>query len=363
MLTVSDRFLQAPTRSVELSTTVTLTTPGGATQTLPLSSGSVTVDRTQQIRRSGSFAVKGGMDLYTLLATPGATIRVDTGYSWSGTDRETVPVLYGPLSSAALPVGDGTVQFSVADRWQSLAAQEYLTPYAPATTASRLSVISAAITDAFPGITIRNTASDLGLVATGQAWTSRADMVAALATDAGAEAYFAPDGAFIIRDLPKITDTPAWLIKTGPGGTLKTLTRSKPLDKLYNTVILTPASADPAQTWVQVVAQISDPADPRHPNRIGVRPYRYTSPTILTSTAAQAVAGQILTKIQGTTETFAVSAMGMSALEGGDIVRVATFDDLGNPVTLVNHYLQQLALDLVAGDMTASTQSSVEVAA
>jgi hypothetical protein len=184
MWTISDRFRQAPTRSHTLSSTITLTTPGSGSQVLPLSTGSVAVDRAQQVRRTGTFAVRGGLDLYNLLATPGAAIKVETGYAWSGGDREVVPVVYGGVTSASLPIGDGLVSFSVADRWQQLAAQEYLTPYTPATTASRLAVIVAAVTDAFPGITIRNTASDLGLVATSQSWTDRAGMVAALATDA-----------------------------------------------------------------------------------------------------------------------------------------------------------------------------------
>lgn len=363
MLTVSSRFLQAPTRPATLSTTVTLTTPGGASQVLPFAAGTVNVDRTQRIRRTAPLTVKGGSSLYDLLRTPGAQVRVDHGFSFGGTAEETVPVITGPLSTSSLTVGDGLVGFSVADRWQDLAAQEYLIPYTPAATATRVAVITAAVRDAFPGITITNTASDAGVIGTAQAWTSRADMVASLATDAGIEAYFAPDGSFVMRDLPQITDLPVWLIKTGPGGTLKTLTRTRPLDKLFNTVILTPATFDAAQAWSQVVAQITDLSNARHPSKIGVRPYRYQSPTLLTAAQAMTVAQQLLTKVQGTTETFAVEAMGMAALEGGDVVRITAFDDQGNATAIVNHFMQQLALDLVAGSMSGNTQSSSEVAA
>jgi hypothetical protein len=73
----------------------------------------------------------------------------------------------------------------------------------------------------------------------------------------------------VIRNMPAITDSPAWLIKTGSGGTLKTLTRSRPLDRLYNTVVLTPATADSAQGWTQVVAQITDTGNARHPTGSG----------------------------------------------------------------------------------------------
>jgi hypothetical protein len=364
MQTVSDAFRQAPTRSHTLVTTLTLTTPGGASQTLALSSGTVSIDRTQQVRRTApNLAVKGGMALYDLLSVPGAAARIDHGYAWSGAAREQVPIITGPVTTASLPVGDGLVSFALADRWQALAAMEYLTPFTPAATAKRTDVIIAAVQDAFPGIAIRNSATDTGLVATAQAWSSRTEMIASLATDGGTEVYFDPDGGFVLRNLPKITDSPAWLIKSGPGGTLKTITRSRPLDKLFNTVVLTPATADAAQAWTQVVAQITDTGNPRHPNRINVRPYRYQSPSILTQAEAQTVAGQILTKIQGTVETFAVAAMGMAALEGGDIVRVMTLDDTGTATNIVNHFLQQMTLDLDTGEMSANTQSSTELAA
>lgn len=362
MWAVTDRFKQAAVRTHEIASTCTITTPGGTTLDVPITAGSVQVDRTQQIRRTTQgLTVEGGTALFGLLSTPGTQAVIRHGIVYGGTDRELVPMITGELTTGTLRLGDGTIGIAVADRWQRLAASPRLTPYTPPVTTRRVASIIATVQAVFPGITVRNTATDTGTVGTAQAWTSRAEQVAAYATDGGMEAYFGPDGAFVLRDAARITDPPAWLIKTGPGGSLKDLTRTRPLDRLFNTVVMTPSSADAAQTWTQVIAQITDPANPRHPDRIGVRPYPYASPTVLTTAAAQAVAAQVLNRIQGTTETLDLAALAMPALEGGDIVRILTPADDGDVV--VNHFLQQLTVDLAAGDMTANTRSDTELAA
>lgn len=362
MLTVSQAFRDAIPQNHQIVSTCTLTTPGGASGTYSIAAGSIAVDRTQQIRRTApQLLVQGGTDAFGLLSTPGTQVVISHGIVFGGSSQELVPMLTGELTSAALAYGDGLISLAVADRWQKLAASPRLYPYTPATTARRVDEIVSAVTDVFPGITIRNTATDGGPVSTAQAWTSRADQVAAYAADGGMEVYFAPDGALVIRNLPQITDAPAWTIKTGPGGTMKAFTRTRPLDRLYNTVILTPATNDPSQTWTQVVAQITDPANPRHPNRIGVRPYAYSSPTALTTAQAQTVAGQILTKIQGTTETLSITAMGMAALEGGDVVRILAPSDTGD--LILTQFLQTLSIDLGTSEMSATTQDSTELAA
>lgn len=359
--TTTDRFKATAVQSHQIASTCTLTTPNGSSQTLPIASGQVQVDRTQQVRRTvPNLLVEGDSSVFALASVPGAQFTITHGFVYGGADSELIPMITGELSSAASSYGDGLIALAVADRWQTLAACPRLYPYTPATSAKRTDEIIAAVQGVFPGITVRNTASDTGTVGTAQAWTDRAAQVASYATDGGMEVFFAPDGALVLRDVPQITDTPAWLIKTGPGGSLEALTRTRPLDKLYNTVVLTPATSDPAQAWTQVIAQITDPADPRHPNRIRVRPYPFQSPTALTLAQAQTVAAQLLTRITGTTETLALTALAYPALDGGDVVRLQVPSDTGD--LIVNHFLQQVTIDLASGDMTANTRSNTEFA-
>lgn len=356
---VSQRFLDTIPKHHELVTACTITSYGNVVTAAKVVSGSVSADRSQRIRRTASLVLEGGTDLYALLSQPGARVAVDHGFAWSGIDQELVPMIRSELTSAALPLGAGTVQVALADYWQRLAAADYVDAYSPDTTSLRATEIINAVLDALPGTTILNLASDRGVVATEQAWTSRADMITAFATDGGMEVYFAPNGTFVLRNAPQISDKIAYLIKTGASGTLDTLTRSRPLDKLYNTVIVTPATADSAQAWTQVTAQITDPGDPRHPSRIGVRPYRYSAPTLLDEDDAITVAEQLLSKVTGTTEALSLDALAHPGLEPGDIVRVLTPLDGG--ADIVNHFLEQCTWDLNTGAMSASTRSGIDV--
>lgn len=356
MWSVSARFLNAIPFPHKLATTITCTPPGGTGQPLTLVSGTVQCDATAKIRRTAPLIIDGGSAIYDLVSTPGARLQVNHGFVWSSSSKELVPVITGELSQAAQQLGDGTVQLTLADLWQKLDAEQFLTAYTPSTTASRASEIAAAVTAAVPGTTVTNTASNTGTVGTTQTWSgSRADMVAALATDGGAEAFFLPDGNFRVRDVPLVTATPAWDVAPRDGGVLTNLQRTRPLDRLYNTVVVTPAALDGSQTWTQVVVQITDTTDPRHPSKIGTRPYFWSSPSIMSSAEAIAAGKALLNRTLGSTETLALDAISNPALEGGDVLTVTNITDDGDvPAPYIT---DGFTLDLVTGAMTLATRA------
>lgn len=354
----SAAFGQALTQSHTLAYSCTLSTPGGASVPLTLSGGSVQAQGGQAIRRTASLQVQGTSTLWTQLAAPGAVIALSYGIDFGGGSRELVPLIRGELSSASRALGDGLVGVNLADFGQRLQAATYLTAQQPATTAGRIATAAAAVTGAVSTTVDTSRATDTGTVGTAQTWTDRVAMIQALLTDAGAEGYFLPDGSYRIRDLPKVTDDPAWVFKTGDGGTVKTVTRSRPLDKVYNTVIVTPAALDGSQTWTQVVAQVTDTGNPRHPNYVGVRPYTWQSPSVMTVAEAQSVAGKILAKVQGSTETLSLGAVSNPALDVGDVIRATSPTDTGTE--FVQHLIDSLTLDLASGDMTLQTRSAAE---
>jgi hypothetical protein len=360
MWPVSDQFQEAVAQPHTLATQVTVQLPGQRPTVLRLTAGTVTCDRTQRIRRTGQFTVVGDDTVFQALSTPGAVVACTHGLVWAGDDRELIPMIVGELSSAARQLGDGVIAVAVADLWQRVARSNYLVAYTPNPAAKRVDEISAAVRAAVPGTVVTNQSTDLGTVGVQQAWTSRADMIASFATDGGTEAFFAPDGSFVIRDQPAITDTPVWLFKGGTGGTITSLNRSRPLDQLFNTVIVQPASIDGSQPWTQVVAQITDPANPRRPAVIGVAPYVWTAPTILTVDEATRVASQILTRVQGTTETLQIEAVANPALEGGDVIRALSPEAGAAPII---HFIDGTTVDLVTGGQSVSTRSNTEVPA
>jgi Putative phage tail protein len=355
----SDAFKTALTQSHTLGYSCTLTTPGGATTSLELAPGS-TVNATggQIIRRTAPLQIKGGSAVFKQISAPGAVVSLQYGVVFGGGVSELVPVAKGKLTGAATVAGDGLIACTIADDGQQIASTPFLTAYAPSKTAGRIATVIAAVQGGVPGVSVSNGASDSATIGADLTWTSRADLIQALLTDAGAEGFFLPDGSFQIRDLPAVTDTPVWTFATGPGGTIENLSRNRPLDKLWNTVVVQPANLDASQTWTQVVAQITDTANPRHPNYIGTRPYVWQSPTIMSAAEAQSIAAKILTKLQGSTDSLSLGAVSNPALEPGDVIRATNPTDDGTEI--IQHLIESLSLDIASGSMTLQTRSSAE---
>jgi len=356
---VTPRFLAAiPSGQHKVATTVTITPPGGSAQSLGFVAGTVQVSGSQKIRRTANLTIDGGSTVYDLVSTPGARIKVMHGLEYFADDPELIPVITGELATAAQTLGDGTIAVTVADLWQRVAGTAFTSDYQPTATTARVTEITNRVTAAVPGATVTNTSTDTGTVGTLQTYTSREDLITQLATDGGLEVFFTPDGNFRIRREAQVTDTPVWTIKPGDGGTLTSLERSRPLDKLYNTVIVTPSSLDGAQTWSVQTVSITDTTHPRHSSKIGVRPYRWEAKSTMSAGEALTAATILLNRTLGSTETLQLGAISNPALEAGDVLTIQNLIDSG--VETITHIIDGFTLDLVTGAMTVQTRSSSE---
>lgn len=357
MWPVAQRYLDALGGPHRIVTSVTATPTMGDAVTLELKSGTVGVDDGARVRRKASLDVLASAADYSVLSQDGTVIRVDHGIDFGGTEQITVPVFTGEVVKGSQRLGDGSVSLQCADLWTRITRCRFLTPYSPNPSTSRVAAITSLVEAAIPGTTVTSTASDTGAVGT-QVWQeSRADAISDIAAEGGMDAFFLPDGSFLIRDTPTTQSSPVWGISAGAGGTLKSGERERPKDRMYNTVIVRPSSADGSQTWGQQVAQVTDPANPRHPDRIGVVPYFWASPTITDAFTALSIARRILDRVLGSTETISLGAVSNAALEGGDVIRVTTPAVNDQPADIFQHFIDGLRLDLVTGGMSLSTRS------
>lgn len=361
----TDRFRQSIAKPHRNKTVITVTPAGSATpQTLPLKAGRVTVDGTAQARRKVTLDLFGTSTDYDTITAPGATFRITHGiqYGVAG-DEELMPVFTGELVDGSQQLGDGTISVSLADHMQWLQRCRFLAPYVPTASLTRAQVISAIATDAKPGTTVITTATDTGLVGA-QMWPfDRLAAIHDLCADGNMDAFFQPDGAFLIRDKPTLTTAPVYTVAAGVNGTLTSAARKRPLDKLYNTWVVRPSAADGTQTWPQQSVTITDPTNPRHYLKIGTVPYFWDSPTIATAANALAVAATFRDRALGTAETLALGAVSNPALEAGDVLRVITPQINEQPSQIFQHFLDQLTFDLVSGAMTNQTRSQVDTGA
>lgn len=357
MYSVSSRFLTALTKPHKLVTVCTVTTPDDEILTVDLKAGSISVDGASRIRRRGTLTAVGGSDVFETITTPGALFQITHGINF-GSSSELVPVFTGELLSGSQKFGDGTIGFTVVDRAQWLSRTRFLTPYAPLSSLTRVAAITAVVQAAIPGVTVTNTSSDVGTIGSAQVWTDGPlDVISDLTRDGGTEAFFGPDGVFTIRDQATSTSTPVWTASSGDGGVLTSAERTRPIDRMFNTVVVRPAATDASQTWTQQAAQISDTSNPRHPDYVGVVPYFWSSPTLLTTADASLAAQRILDKTLGTTETLALELISNPALEANESIRVITPLINLEPAQIFQHFIDSFTLDLRTGGMSVATRS------
>lgn len=360
MYPISDRFVAALRKPQTRSTVVTVTPPGGSAQTLRVrreDGNTVTLDSNQRIRRKALLSVYATAAQYEAIAAPAALFRVTHGLAYGPNLTELVPVFTGELTRAARVIGGGdvgTVALPLQDLGGWIDRTRFLTAWTVAAGTARWAAIAAMVTDSRPGTVVTNLSTAGGSTGADQVFTdSRWDAIGALATDGGLEAFFGPDGAFVIRDAPLTTTTPIWTAT----GTLKSVSRERPLDKLYNTVVVRPSASDGSQTWSQQIAQVTATSNPRHPSKIGVVPYFYASPTIQTSDQALAVAVKMLDRVLGTTESLNLDAISNPALEGSDVILVGTPAINTERARSFRHFIDTASLDLIGGGMTLATRS------
>lgn len=356
MWPVTERFLDAIRGPHKLVTRATVTAPGGEPVEMDVTSGSISGDSASRVRRSGSLVLQGGEEVFAAVAQPGAVFRVLHGLDY-GRSQELVPVFTGELSSPTQQVGVGEVRVGLADLGERVSRCRFLAPYSPSAGLRRTEVMTAVVTQAVPTISVDVTASDTGTVGSGKVWEeNRWDVITNLSLDGNSEAFFTPDGRFRIRNAPSITDSPVWTVNAGDGGVMVSAARERPLDRLFNTVVVRPSATDGSQTWAQQVVAITDPDSPLLPARIGTVPYFWASPSASSAAAARLAGARILQRVAGLSESLSIECVSNPALEVNDPIRVITPSTEVDRARTFQHFVDSFSFDLSSGRMRIQTR-------
>lgn len=294
-----------------------------------------------------------------LLLTPGALFRVEVQVRTIGGSYETVPLFTGELSAAPqVSVYGGGFSLTMQDQWVRIDRCRYLSPFTtPA--ATRASIISGAVTGAIPGATVVIGAGVTGSHAGGVVYDKdRTKVITDIAAEADPDLSvgFTADGTFRIDPQPVIDVSSAdFTVTDGEEGTIIDFQRVKEVSRLYNTVVLRPATD--TQAWTQVVVEVADPAHPRHKNKIGVVPFFYTAPpTVPSRAAAVQVATQVLQAVLIDQSSGKVVAVDNPALEPGDVIaaQMTTGPDTGEVIPAL---VTSISRNLLAATMELETQA------
>ena len=297
--------------------------------------GTVTAARGRAIRRTceltlanpdGALTPVGFGSLFYF----GSLIRLDRGLYLDEGTIEWVTLghfLIGRPSIEVTPAGS-TLSVQGEDRAKLLVRSRFTLPTTYAAGARIGAIMQTEAQTAGMGAT-RYRLDDLGKTLT-RARTfeedeSRIDALVALARDYGFELFVDADGYLTLATPPDPLTAPiAWNYTSSADAIHLGVTRELTDDRLYNHVVVTGESADPAIAPVRGEALDTNPASPAYVNGpLGDRLYRYTSAMITTTAQAQQVAAQMLREVALVEEAIDLPQVVNPALEPGDAVTVS----------------------------------------
>ena len=361
MYPVSDRFLDRLAESHQVATQVQLFLTDGRVVDLEHTGGSVTVDRSQAIRRTCTVTVADPTLIPRTpsdqLATYGARLRISRGVDYGDGSQELVPLGVFRLDSVDGDISEGPVTLQgkgleavVADDKFTAAYKATGTVVGAVTALIQRSIAAADVISLITDTPIGSRTFDIEA----DPWAGAQEIAAA----AGAEVYANADGSFVIATLPDLlTATPVWAVEATEGGVYISGNRAMSSDGVYNGVLARGENTADNAPPVSSLATDSDPSSPTYwGGPFGRRPMFYSSSTLTTTTACAAAANLKLAAAKAPNATGDFSSLPNPALAPGDVIRVMHEDG-----TRELHQVASFSVPLnEGGDFPISTISAKE---
>lgn len=349
MYPVSDRFLKALSESHTPAVEVVLFRTDGKVEELPITGGSVSVDRGQAVRRTCSVTLADTTLIPRTaadkLSVYGAQLRISRGIQWPDGSRELVPLgvfrvdeVDGDPDAGPVTISGNSLEVMVADDKFTAVTK---------VTGTAVGAVTSLIQDTLPSATVINRATDAAIGprtwdVEGDRWEAVAECAAAI----GAEVYADADGVFTIAELPDILSVnPVWSIEAGEGGAYISASRGMSADGVYNAVLARGENTETDAPPVSALVTDNDPTSPTYyGGPFGKRPMFYSSATLTTVNACTQAANLKLRASMAPNATADISSLPNPALEPGDVLRVAYPDG-----TKELHQVQSFTVPLETG--------------
>lgn len=333
MYAVSPRFLKALATSHRMVVQVDAYYNGVLTRSnIPVTEGSVTVDRGSKVRRSLSLTIA---DLGLLpwnatdpLAVYGQQLVVSRGIQFPD-GAEMVPLGTFRIDEPSADVHMGPV--TLTGKSSEVIIQEDAFT-APATTrgyGTCVDAITFLIRQTLPNAAIVNlTAGARNPACPVAVWDAGADRweaVVQIATAMQAEIYVDAIDRFVIVDVPDLsTAAIVWDVADGEGGTLVSAARTMSRNGVYNAVVVSAENTAANAAPVSAVAYDNNPNSPtRWGGPFGRKPMTYTTSLATTQAGCLSIANYKLADVIAPNIQTSASSLPNPALEAGDCIRIS----------------------------------------
>lgn len=366
---LTTRFLQQIRQSGRTKTVVDLYFNGELAATdIPISGGSLRVDRGSDVRRSGSLqiadpslvpAIKGD-----ILLPYGTEILIRSGVVYTDGTEELIPMGVFGLEQTQwdegidLPEIEFFDRAKVMSRFQRTTTRDVSGMYAKALIQQLVPGPFATLSSA-PAVNIDTTLVDAKLPG-GTTYDSNYWDVLTMAAEAiNAEIYFDVNGDFTAVPVPYIDQsTPIasadWTVDVGDTGVLVSARRGFSRSDTYSSVMVRGGTKSNNQ---QATAEVFDhnPASPTYYlGPFGRARKLVENSALITDAQCMAVAQAELRKVTGLAKSVSFTSLRNPALEVGDII-LFTFFDAEQEL----HMLDSFTYDFASGEMSAETRAQV----
>jgi hypothetical protein len=323
---------------------------------VPLTSGSVTTDRTRNTRYEATVEI--GMYPWDSLpiTSQGTRIRIRRGVESIGV-RESVQVGEYQVYDYKR-TNRGTVSTTLKGLENYLIEATFIRPIAPPYGASILGTISDLIHDVLPDVDIVVQVSTDRLVSATGAWEQDrwGDAISSLAAGINAEVYAGYDGRFYIVDTPDMNNLVGqYQIAGGPGGVLISEDRSDTRDGVYNGVSVSTNSSDQTVPPLWAFAYDNNPDSPTYfYGPYGQRVRYYSSQFFTSVVQCQGYANQLLFESLAPNQSLSIGTVPIPFLESGDPVTVVSQQDYPTGTYLINKTTLPLGSGSWSADLLAA---------
>lgn len=333
---------------------------------IPISQGTVNVDRSAQIRRSGSFVVsKKNLD-HTILEPWGTEVLIRSGVQFTDRTRELVPL--GIFRIEDIYWNDGAasdITIDFFDRGKALEDAGTLTDrdFSKKRAYDAINIAVSNVWDHagyIPSVILDPTITNLTLPSGSVYSDTHLDLVSNIVEAMGGEQFFDVYGNLQLKAIPSITpdlteDDADWIIDVGPQGVAVVTTPKHARTEAFNAVAVYGATKNDASSD-RVFAQAFDLSSNNHAgyfSPFGKKSKRIDNSALTTNLQCLLVAQQQLKNLAGVSKTIEFTSLLNPALFEGDIVMFKFMDG-----TSEIHLVDTLAIDLHSGEMTGTTRTA-----
>jgi len=332
---------------------------------LPLLSGSTTADgSTPGARRTLTATLAPQPGLWDLLVPVGVELVPTVVLRAPNGNQVAIPQGVFPVDALRMSYGaDGSIAISSCpDRWSKVKAAGFLIPRAAPAGVRARTAITNLLLEALPaGTTVTDLSTSTATVPAGTWEGDRDKVIEELSTAASIDVFFDRNGAPVLRDVPQLTASPAWLVDASASGVLLSADRERSRQKTFNVVIVSSSKATSDTPFDPVIVWDNDPNSPTYagPDPVnspqlagpfGVRPYRWSSPLLADANQALVAARTILERVRGQASQLSLTAVPHPGLDDGDVITVQLpreRADKRRPVE--QHLVETVTVPLVIG--------------